>query len=164
MSFSATRPRAALVALAMLFGLLVPATLAAEPASAALVPSTELLANGSFETGDFADWETKDMIVSVAPLEVLAAPDVTPTDGLFAVGHGLDGCGPDTIELWQDVSIPAGHSATLTFDWEINIIDHLGLEDATFDVVVDPVGDAGSGGFGVADGFDLDREPSHLLQ
>ena len=141
MSFYVTRPRAALVALAMLFGLLVPATLAAEPASAALVPSTELLANGSFETGDFADWETKDMIVSVAPLEVLAAPDVTPTDGLFAVGHGLDGCGPDTIELWQDVSIPAGHSATLTFDWEINIIDHLGLEDATFDVVVEPVGD-----------------------
>ena len=112
MSPSVTRPRAALVALAMLFGLLIPVTLS-QPASAAPVPSTELLVNGSFETGDFTGWETEDMAVPFSALAVSPVdshrPCLSPTDGMYAVGHGFDGGGPDTIEFWQEVTIPAGY-------------------------------------------------------
>ncbi len=146
MSSHVTRPRAALVALAILLGLLVPTTgLVAEPASAAVVPSTELLVNGSFEIGDFTGWGTKDAADPCCrPLAVLAAPDVVPTDGLYAVGQGFDGCGPDTIEFWQDVAIPAALSATLTFDWEVPSVRNSGSMDRTFDVVVEPGGGGAS--------------------
>ncbi len=144
--FYVTRPRAALVALAMLFGLLVPVTLDAEPASAALVPSTELLVNGSFETGDFTDWGTQDMAVPYSALAVSPAGFdlprfvVAPTDGTYAVGHGFDGGGPDTIEFWQEVTIPPGHSASLSFDWRAVWAQRDASLPRTFDVIVEPTG------------------------
>jgi len=141
-----TRARSFFIALALLVGLLIPASGPfTNPASALMVgPTTELLVNGSFETGDFTGWEFLDMATPFSPLGVLSAGSdlpmlvITPTDGTFAVGHGFDGEGPDTIEFWQDVAIPEGYVARLSFDWRANW-SHSSLP-RTFDVVVEPGG------------------------
>jgi hypothetical protein len=120
------------------------ATPAAAVPAPAPPPPTELLVNGSFESGDFTGWGTRDMADPFAELGVYAAGaalpmmTVAPTDGVFAVGHGFDGGGPDTIEFWQEVAIPAGFSADLSFDWSASTT-HRGLP-RTFAVVVEPSG------------------------
>jgi hypothetical protein len=112
-------------------------------------PPPNLVVNGSFETGDFTGWGTKDMASPFVPLNV-AGPGFTPgfglfatapTDGTFVADQGFDGCGPDTIELFQDTTIPGGTSATLTFDWRAGwdfFVDPTTVR--TFDLVVEPAG------------------------
>jgi hypothetical protein len=94
--------------------MLVPAALAAAP--------QQLLVNGSFETGNFTGWGTHDLASPFSPLGVVGAGvgylfTTAPTDGSYVADNGFDGGGPGTIAIWQDVSIPAGDQATLTFDW-----------------------------------------------
>ena len=94
--------------------MLVPAALAAAP--------QQLMVNGSFETGDFTGWGTHDLTVPFYGLGVRGAGFGNygfmraPTDGSYVADNGFDGGGPGTIAIWQDVSIPAGSQATLTFD------------------------------------------------
>ncbi len=111
-------------------------------------PEPNLIENGSFETGDFTGWGTKDIGIPFIPLEVRAAGEpvfgfpTTPTDGGFAAGHGFDGGGPDTIEIFQDVAIPADiDTATLSFDWRAAwIIFPPDALPRTLDVVIEPAG------------------------
>jgi hypothetical protein len=96
-------------------------------AAPAAAPPRQLLVNPSFETGNFTGWGTKDMAEPFVPLAVRGAGftpgfglfATAPTDGSFVADSGFDGAGPDTIAVWQDVSIPAGNQATLTFDWHV---------------------------------------------
>ena len=114
-------------------------------------PAPELLENGSFETGDFAGWIAKDMAAPFFPGQVVGSGVSTgpgffvsePTDGEFAAVSGFDGGGPDTIELGQDVDIPAGAtSATLSFDWRAawNFLFGSPGTVRTLAVVVEPAG------------------------
>lgn len=156
------------VAMAVLFGLMTPMA-GNLPAAAALPapPEAELLINGSFETGDFTGWSTDDMASPFFSLgvyddfEFLPLFDIDPTDGIFAVGHGFDGIGPDTIEFWQEVAIPPTVDAELSFDWraawDFGEVGGEGrieapadgptadgpegpIEDRIFDVVIEPAG------------------------
>jgi hypothetical protein len=114
------------------------------------VKAVDIITNGSFETGDFTGWGTKDMAGPFYPLEVRVAGTSPflgfflsePTDGFFAATHGFDGRGPDTIELFQDVAIPARHSAILTFDWRAGWYFTLGIPAnvRTLDLVIEPAG------------------------
>ncbi len=107
-------------------------TLACAAVTVAFAPAApaapqQLIVNGSFETGNFTGWGTDDIGIPFVPLAVRGAGftpgfglfATAPTDGSFVADNGFDGCGPDTIALWQDVSIPAGVEATLTFDWRV---------------------------------------------
>jgi hypothetical protein len=93
--------------------------------SVGVVEAVDIMKNGSFETGDFTNWVTKDIAAPFFPLNVVG-PGVSPgfgfflsapTEGNFAAVHGFDGGGPDTIEIAQDVVIPMNSCAALTFDW-----------------------------------------------
>ena len=117
--------------------MLVPTALAAEP--------QQLMVNGSFETGDFTGWGTHDLAVPFYALGVRGAGPSNwpgffsaPTDGSYVADNGFDGGGPGTIAIWQDVSIPAGNQATLTFDWRATW-SMSGLS-RTLDFVVEPGG------------------------
>jgi hypothetical protein len=96
--------------------------LAARPAGAG-TPGEELLVNGGFETGDATGWTVVDHPEPYTPLAVVGA-GVTSPYGLFttepngtrALVHGFDGGGPGTIDLSQEVTIPDGLGARLTFD------------------------------------------------
>jgi hypothetical protein len=135
-----------LTLIAMLVALTVLTGGAFRPGNASAATGTELLANGSFETGDFTGWGTKDMAVPLCAQAVAPAGNPgcgyfflsAPTDGLYSALNGFDGGGPDTIELWQDVAIPSGSTATLTFDWRIAW--YVCGTPRTFDVVVEPSG------------------------
>ena len=79
-------------------------TLAAMPvAGAAMV-------NGSFETGDFSDWVTLDLVTPRIPLHVGTAGEdpgfgfflSAPTDGTYAALHGFGGDSSGTIMVAQD--------------------------------------------------------------
>ena len=117
--------------------MLVPAALAAAP--------QQLMVNGSFETGDFTGWGTHDLTVPYDALGVRGAGAgnfgfaSAPTDGSYVADNGFDGGGPGTIAIWQDVSIPAGNQATLTFDWRAAWNVFFGLS-RTLDFVVEPGG------------------------
>src|SRR2546426_6096057 len=80
-----------------------------------------------------------------------------PTNGAFAADEGFDGCGPDTIEIFQDVTIPGGTAATLTFDWRAGW-DFFTIPAVarTFDLVVEPAG----GGLPLATMNILTADPS----
>jgi hypothetical protein len=103
------------------------AAMVVAPTGLAAAPPQELIVNGSFETGNFSGWGTKDMAIPFVPLAVRGAGftpgfglfATAPTDGSFVADSGFDGCGPDTIAIWQDVSIPAGEQAKLSFDWRV---------------------------------------------
>jgi hypothetical protein len=119
-----------------------------EPACA--VPGNPV-ANCSFQSG-FTSWITKDMALPFIPLTVSPAgtsitgfvPWLTaPTDGVSSATHGFDGAGPDTIEVSQDVVIPAT-GAQLTFDYRAgwDLVTYCGACSLarTFSVVVEPSG------------------------
>lgn len=106
--------------------------------------------NGSFETGDFSGWITKDMASPHYTLTVggagltdgLVPFQSQPTHGAWAAVHGFDGGGPDTIELAQDVTIPKA-TPLLLFDyagswdllnWSATILDR------HFTVIVEQAG------------------------
>jgi hypothetical protein len=113
--------------------------------------AVDLITNGSFETGDLTGWVASDI---GAPFYALAVRNAgtspgfglfvaAPTAGTWAVTHGFDGAGPGTIDISQDVNIPAGFSAELTFDWRAGWDFALGAPATiarTLDVIVEPSG------------------------
>jgi hypothetical protein len=110
--------------------------------------AVDIITNGSFETGDFTGWVASDIGVPFYLLDVRTAGtspgfgllDAT-TEGTWAVTHGFDGGGPGTIDISQDLNIPAGFSAELSFDWRAGW-NFLGTATIprTFDVVIEPSG------------------------
>ncbi len=116
----------------------------------------DVIFNGSFEAG-LAGWETKEIELPFVPLGVVpggVSPgfglfETEPTDGTLVFEHGFDGGrfdgSPDTIEIWQDVSLPPGSLATLIFDWRIGfdytvILPFLPTLDRSLDLVIEPAG------------------------
>ncbi len=112
------------------------------------------IANGSFETGNFASWVTQDLAVPFWPLSVNAAGTTntfgwpwnnTPTDGQFDALSGWDGDptgGPNMIRIAQDAFINA---PTLTFDyraaWDLTFGGGI---DRTFTLNIEPNGGGGN--------------------
>jgi len=126
--------------------------------------------NGSFETGDFTDWISMDLLVPFDPQSVLPAGTLTalfvlppigppvipppgpplfgpnmviPSDGNFAASNGFDGQGPGEIRLSQDVGLIA-LGDELRFDyragWDL-ITFNTGLGlDRFFSVDIEPAG------------------------
>ena len=117
---------------------------------AAQVNAVDIVINGSFETGDFTGWGTKDMATPFYSLGVRSAGTspgfglftTSPTDGSRVASHGFDGAGPDTVEIFQDVTIPANYSADLTFDLRAGWDFRLGSPGTvrTLDVAIEPSG------------------------
>jgi len=111
---------------------------------------SELLTNGSFESGDFTGWTVEDFFNPYLPYTVDTFisgtgffPDAFPTDGNFLAGNGFDGEGPDEAILYQDVAIPAGADAMLSWDENIdyNLSDFCGgCSDRIFEVQVRDLG------------------------
>ncbi|MBT5925972.1 MAG: hypothetical protein HOH33_05085 [Verrucomicrobia bacterium] len=87
----------------------------------------ELIQNGSFETGDFTGWNAVNPAGPFAPWGVVGAGSgfgfglqtTVPQDGNFVAVNGFDAGGPDSFNLFQQVSIPSGHDAILTFDYRL---------------------------------------------
>jgi len=63
---------------------------------------------------------------------------VTRTDGLFAVTHGFDGAGTNTISVAQDIGTVAVGDRVL-FDYSAFVIN-VGMLDRLFEVVIEPAG------------------------
>ncbi|MCA9121143.1 MAG: pre-peptidase C-terminal domain-containing protein [Planctomycetaceae bacterium] len=94
------------------------------PSSAAQpVAPNELLVNGSFETGDFTGWNTVTTAGPFRPWAVTGAGQgggfgmlqTQPQDGAFTAWNGFDGIGPMEFQMYQDVAIAAGETATLSW-------------------------------------------------
>lgn len=104
--------------------------------------------NGSFEL-EFDFWCTDDVAAPFVPLDTVGAGfsagfgffSTQPTDGDRVAVTGLDGAGPDTVDLWQFLPLPHNTvGADLTFDWRaawdlITFCDGC-TQDRTFEVVV----------------------------
>lgn len=107
------------------------------------------VANCSFEDM-FTSWVPMDAAAPFVPLQTIGAGASTgfgffltePTDGLMVAVHGFDAAGPDTIQLAQDISVPAGGTGTLTFDyrgaWDLQTFG--ATMDRTFEVNIEPMG------------------------
>jgi subtilisin family serine protease len=86
-------------------------------------PATSLIANGSFETGDFTGWATTTTGAPFRPWAVSGAgfgggfgmATTSPQDGSFVAWHGFDGIGPMEFTMTQDVTIPADAAVTLSW-------------------------------------------------
>ena len=87
---------------------------------------TELVVNGSFETGNFNGWTTTQPATPFIPWRVTGAgqgggfPSVhttQPQSGVFSAWNGFDAGSPVPAQftLFQDVTIPASNSAQLTW-------------------------------------------------
>ena len=106
-------------------------------------PPPELIANGSFETGDFTGWNVTNMADPFAPVAFWTVSpagsgpyfgNTTPQDGLLDAWNGFDGCGPDQFTMYQDVAIPASVPTTLT--WMDRIQWNFLGADRTYEVQV----------------------------
>ncbi len=94
-------------------------------ASAAGAATTQLLTNGSFETGAFTGW-TVGATSGCEPWEVLASPAVpcfantiSAVDGNYFASVSWDGVSGNDAQLTQVVAIPANSTDTLA--WSDNI-------------------------------------------
>lgn len=111
-------------------------------ASSAGAATTQLLTNGSFETGDFTGW-TVGATSGCAPWQVFTspaspcfAPTLSAIDGNDFANVTWDGFAGDDAQLTQVVAIPANSTDTLA--WSDNIWSFLfGGQDrvASIDVV-----------------------------
>lgn len=108
-----------------------------------------LLLNCSFESGDFTDWVVADITSPFLPLTVAGPSYIgygffvsAPTQGVVSALTGFDGMGPGTIELGQDVMLPADSTVSLEFDyrgaWDLATFG--ATMDRTFEVHVEPSG------------------------
>ena len=87
------------------------------------VAPNELLINGSFESGNFTGWTTVTTSSPFRPWAVTGAGQgggfgmlqTQPQDGSFVAWNGFDGGGPMEFQMYQDVTIAAGSSATLSW-------------------------------------------------
>ena len=105
--------------------------------------------NGGFESGNLSGWITNDFDFGFFPLQAGPAginvwePFFTsePTEGTYAVLHGWDGPGPDTIQLAQDITLTST-AISLEFDyraaWDLQSFG--ATLDRQFMVKVEPSG------------------------
>lgn len=106
---------------------------------------TETCINCGFETGDFTGWDTQDMSDPYYALSVVGSGQgnygfsSAPTEGSFACLNGYDGCGPDDIDIGQDITIGPVSNATLRFDYRAAWYN-TGTQDRTFTVSIEPPG------------------------
>lgn len=110
----------------------------------------DIILNGSFETGDFADWTVMDLAIPFFPQGVLCNQplstfssflDITAFDGNCFAGNGFDGEGPGQITHHQTVTIPANSTATLNFSyWVAYDLTFGATIDRMFEVQLQPVG------------------------
>ena len=118
--------------------------------SIAVYPTGTLLANGSFETGDFSSWVTTDLTNPYVSLAVRSNGyntgyglfTSTATDGNYSATCGFDGGGPGTIQIAQDIAVSAAAPIVL-FDYRVgwDMLDYTGSTQArTFTVTVQPSG------------------------
>lgn len=114
-----------------------------------LASHATMIANGSYENGDFTGWVTQDLAVPFFPLQVNTAGQTpgfgffvsAPTHGQFAALHGFDGGGPGTIRIAQDIFVTA--ASTILFDYRAawNLIDFCsGCANRLFDVNIEVAG------------------------
>lgn len=102
-------------------------------ASSARAQPVELITNGSFETGNLFGWTVGYSGIASFTWRPAGAGDgrgfgmapTAPQDGNFLAWNGFDGTTPNTIfRLHQVVSIPADHTATLSWkhriQWNFN--------------------------------------------
>jgi hypothetical protein len=100
---------------------------------------TELIVNGSFETGNFNGWTTTQPAQPFRPWRVTGAgqgggfPSVhttQPQSGVFSAWNGFDAGSPVPAQftLFQDITIPAMNSAQLTWKDRVswNMRDYTG--------------------------------------
>ncbi len=84
---------------------------------------TELLTNGSFETGNLIGWDTTTTGSPFRPWAVSGAnvgggfgmARTSPQDGSRVAWNGFDGSGPMEFGMFQDVTISTGSAATLSW-------------------------------------------------
>jgi hypothetical protein len=97
----------------------------------------DLIANGGFETGNFSGWTaTSNGIAELTPWTVGPAGggwfgNTAPLAGQFDAYNGFDGDAGLVYELFQNVAIPANHTAVLNTNHRIQY-DSLGII-STFD-------------------------------
>lgn len=107
---------------------------------------TNIIVNGSFESGDFTGWTAIDNPNPFIPFSVATFfngsgffGNATPTDGDFLAGNGFDGGIGEAI-LFQDLEIPSGVSNTV-LSWDENIDFDLqtfcnGCQDRLYEVQI----------------------------
>ncbi len=108
---------------------------------------SNLISNGSFETGSFTGWITSDTANNTPEPAVrltnfnLGFFRVSATDGTNAATHYFSGDHAGTISIAQDVTIPPGGVVTLYFSYKANAItDDTAAGPRTFRVTVQPSG------------------------
>ncbi len=128
-------------------------TVLAEGLSFQVQPS-ELIVNGSFETGDFSGWTVQTTGSPFRPWAVSGAGagggfGITPTepqDGNFVAWNGFDGGGPMEFLMFQDVTIPADTSPTLSWkdriQWNFTLGAPATLPRTREVLIVDPATNA----------------------
>ena len=103
--------------------------LAGDGASAGMRAGSNLIVNGGFETGSFSGWTTNMPVNPFVPWTVSLAGAgflvrTAPPEGLYDAWNGFDGGGPIEFTMYQDVAIPGGTSAVLTWQdralWNVN--------------------------------------------
>lgn len=92
----------------------------------ASVSASELVTNGSFETGTFAGWTTNITGTPFIPWLVSPAGagsgfsllPTQPQDGLFDAWNGFDGAGMTIFTTYQDIKIPQFLAAPAILNWK----------------------------------------------
>lgn len=87
-------------------------------------PLTVECSNCGFENGSLAGWVVRDIIDPTYPISAAGSGvdpygffASVPSQGSFALLTGFDGWGPGTISAAKTFDIPAGVSATVSFDY-----------------------------------------------
>ena len=99
------------------------------------ITSSELLLNGSFESGNLTNWVAINNPSPFLAWQVQPSfsyfNTVTPTDGTFCAGNGFDG-NAGTAELYQQFTLPA--TGTSIFSWDDNLQYSVGGAPRTYEV------------------------------
>ena len=105
------------------------------PPTASAETARSTLANGSFETGDFAGWSAQSTGAPFVPWTVSPAGDgsgfsfapTEPQDGDFVAWNGFDGVGPMEFTLQLDIRLGGSPLPTLTWSdraqWDFTLGD-----------------------------------------
>ena len=94
--------------------------------SFASASATELVSNGSFETGTFTGWTPNIVGIPFIPWLVSLAGvgagfgmlPTQPQDGQYDAWNGFDGAGPMMFILHQDIRIPQFLASPANLSWK----------------------------------------------
>ena len=107
---------------------------------------SSLLNNGSFEAGSFTGWTATDTANSTPTLAVrtnganLGFFNVVSSDGTYSATHGFSGATAGSISIAQDVTLPPGGGATLSFTYRAAWQTFGAAADRVFRFAVQPAG------------------------